>query len=66
MTDSAALADLFAAHRDRIRVDPVNAARLLRALTMSLTHPMIAAEASTAAEIVDLVLHGIGSRTTPS
>src|SRR6056297_134342 len=59
MTDSPALADLFAAHGDRIRVDPVNAARLLRALTMSLTHPMIAAEASTAAESVDLVLHGI-------
>src|SRR6056297_1886914 len=59
MTDSPALTDLFAAHSDRIRVDPVNAARLLRALTMSLTHPMIAAEASTAAESVDLVLHGI-------
>ena len=61
MTDSAALADLFAAHADRIRTEPVNAARLLRALTMSLTHPMIAAEASTAADIVDLVLHGIGT-----
>lgn len=61
MTDSAALTDLFAAHPDRIRTEPVNAARLLRALTMSLTHPMIAAEASTAAEIVDLILHGIGS-----
>jgi AcrR family transcriptional regulator len=60
MTDSPALAELFAAHRDRIRIAPVEAARLLRALTMSLTHPMIAAEASTAAEIVDLVLHGIG------
>ena len=66
MTDSPALADLFAAHADRIRTEPVNAARLLRALTMSLTHPMIAAEASTAAEIVDLVLHGIGSEHTPS
>jgi AcrR family transcriptional regulator len=61
MTDSPALAELFAAHGDRIRVEPVNAARLLRALTMSLTHPMVAAEASTAEEIVDLVLHGIGS-----
>jgi AcrR family transcriptional regulator len=61
MTDSPALADLFAANADRIRTEPVNAARLLRALTMSLTHPMIAAEASTAAEIVDVVLHGIGS-----
>jgi len=66
MTDSPALAELFAAHPDRIRTAPVEAARLLRALTMSLTHPMIAAEASTAAEIVDLVLHGIGSEQTPS
>ena len=66
MTDSPALAELFAAHLDRIRVAPVEAARLLRALTMSLTHPMIAAEASTAAEIVDLVLHGIGTEQTPS
>jgi AcrR family transcriptional regulator len=61
MTDSRALADLFAANSSRIRTDPVNAARLLRALTMSLTHPMIAAEASTAEEIVNFVLHGIGA-----
>ncbi len=66
MTDSPALVDLFTANADRIRTEPVNAARLLRALTMSLTHPMIAAEASTAAEIVDIVLHGIGSGLTPS
>ncbi len=61
MTDSPALAEIFAAHPDRIRTAPIEAARLLRALTMSLTHPMIAAEASTAAEIVDVVLHGIGT-----
>lgn len=61
MTDSPALTGLFAANSTRIRVDPVSSARLLRALTMSLTHPMIAAEASTAAEIVGLVLHGIGA-----
>lgn len=61
MTDSPALAELFAAHPNRIRVDPVVAARLLRSLTMSLTHPMIAAEAADAAEIVDHVLHGIGN-----
>lgn len=63
MTDSPALADIFAAHADRIRVQPIAAARLLRALTMSLTHPMIAAEASTAADIVDTVLHGVGTGT---
>jgi AcrR family transcriptional regulator len=70
MTDSPALAEIFAAHADRIRVDPVVAGRLLRALTMSLTHPMIAVEVSDAADIVDTVLYGIGSGsgsgTTPA
>jgi AcrR family transcriptional regulator len=61
MTDSPALTAIFAAHADRIRVEPGRAARMLRALTMSLTHPMVAAEASTAADIVDTVLHGIGT-----
>jgi AcrR family transcriptional regulator len=61
MTDSPALADIFAAHADRIRVEPTIAARHLRALTLSLTHPMIAAEAAEASDIVDAVLHGIGT-----
>ena len=61
MTDSPALTAIFAAHPEQIRVDPLVAARLLRALTMSLTHPMIAAEASAASEIVDTVLHGVGT-----
>jgi AcrR family transcriptional regulator len=64
MTDSPALAAIFAAHHDRLRVEPAVAARHLRALTLSLTHPMIAGEASPATEIVDTVLHGIGTGTT--
>ncbi|MEM9516388.1 MAG: helix-turn-helix domain-containing protein [Actinomycetota bacterium] len=60
MTDSPELAELFAAHPSRICTEPATAARYLRALTMSLTHPLIAAEAASAADIVDLVLHGIG------
>jgi hypothetical protein len=36
---------------------------MLRALTLSLTHPMIAAEASAASDIVDTVLHGVGTGT---
>jgi AcrR family transcriptional regulator len=64
MTDSPALAAIFAAHADRIRVDPTVAARHLRALTLSLTHPMIAAEQAGAPEIVDTLLHGIGTGTT--
>jgi AcrR family transcriptional regulator len=63
MTDSPALTAIFAAHPDRIRVEPAAAARLLRALTLSLTHPMIAAEASEASDIVDTVLHGVGTGT---
>jgi AcrR family transcriptional regulator len=61
MTDSPALVAVFAAHSDRLRVEPAVAARHLRALTLSLTHPMIAGEASPATEIVDTVLHGIGT-----
>ncbi len=63
MTDSPALTAIFEAHADQIRVEPLIAARLLRALTMSLTHPMIAAEASAASDIVDTVLHGVGTGT---
>jgi hypothetical protein len=61
MIDSQALTAIFAAHPDRIRVEPAAAARLLRALTLSLTHPMIAVEASEASDIVDTVLHGVGT-----
>lgn len=64
MTDSPALTAIFAAHADRIRIEPARAARMLRALALSLTHPMIAAEASAASDIVDTVLHGIGTGTT--
>jgi AcrR family transcriptional regulator len=65
MTDSPALTAIFAAHADRIRIEPARAARMLRALTLSLTHPMIAAEASAASDIVDTVLHGVGTGTAP-
>ena len=64
MTDSLALTAIFAAHADRIRVEPAHAARMLRALTLSLTHPMIAAEASAASDIVDTVLYGVGTGTS--
>ncbi len=63
MTDSPALAAIFAAYADRIRVEPAAAARMLRALTLSLTHPMIAVEAAEATDIVDTVLYGIGTGT---
>ena len=63
MTDSPALTAIFESHADRIRIEPAQAARMLRALTLSLTHPMIAAEASAASDIVDTVLRGVGTGT---
>jgi AcrR family transcriptional regulator len=59
MVDSDALVRLFAAHRDRISVEPIVAARLLRALTLSTTHPMLAGEPKEPEELVHLFLHGV-------
>jgi AcrR family transcriptional regulator len=56
--DSPALTSLFAAAPGRIRIEPAEAAALLRALTLALTHPMFVAEARPPAEIVDQFLHG--------
>jgi AcrR family transcriptional regulator len=61
IVDSDALVRLFDANRDRIAVEPIVAARLLRALTLSTTHPMLAGEPRSPDEIVQLFLHGIGS-----
>jgi AcrR family transcriptional regulator len=62
MADSDALARMFEAHRERITVEPIVAARLLRALTLSTTHPMLAGEPTTPDELVQLFLHGVGGR----
>ena len=55
---SQALAELLATEPGRLRIEPDDAARLLRALTLSATHPMLAAEPRCAADIVDLFLNG--------
>jgi AcrR family transcriptional regulator len=61
--DSPALAELFAAHRDRVRLAPATAARQLRALTLAVSHPaLIADEPLSPAEIVSLLLDGIRTR----
>jgi len=52
---------LFEAHRERLTVDPIVAARLLRALTLSTTHPLIAAEPMSPEEIRELFLHGVAA-----
>lgn len=58
LPDSRALTELFASEPTRLRIDPADAARLLRALSLSLTHPVMTAEPRPADEIVDLFLHG--------
>jgi AcrR family transcriptional regulator len=60
MADSDALVQLFDANRARITVEPIVAARLLRALTLSTTHPMLAGEPRSPVELVHLFLHGVG------
>lgn len=56
---SAALTELFRRHTDELTVSPEEAARLLRALALALTHPMLAAEAMPAERIVDVFLDGV-------
>lgn len=58
LPESAALVALLEPERDRLRRSPAAGARLLRAMTLSLTHPSMTPEPSTADEIVDLFLHG--------
>jgi AcrR family transcriptional regulator len=60
MPDSGALVRLFETNRAQITVEPIVAARLLRALTLSTTHPMLAGEPTSPDELVELFLHGVG------
>lgn len=59
LSESGGLTAIFERERERLRVEPAAAARLLRALTLSLTHPLLSAEPAPADEIVSVVLHGI-------
>jgi AcrR family transcriptional regulator len=49
-------------HKDRLGVPPADAARLLRALTISLTHPSLVEEPMSPKRIADLFLNGAGAR----
>ena len=60
--DSEALADIFASADSPLTVEPQQAARLLRALTMSTTHPMLSPDPMPAEDIVALLLRGIEVR----
>lgn len=62
LSDSTALAALFEPDRGSLRVDPTAAERLLRIITLSVTHPMLASEPLAPSDIVALLLHGIEAR----
>lgn len=59
LTDSDALTALFEPERSRLLIEPGMAARNLRALTLSMTHPMLAGRPTSAAEIVAFFLRGV-------
>lgn len=58
----AALAKLFAPHRDEIRCAPEEAARFLRAIAFAGTHPRLTDKPMTPHEIATLLLDGIRAR----
>lgn len=59
LPDSPALTALLAPERHRLTLEPVEAARLLRALAVALTHPKLTPEPMSAERIADVFLHGI-------
>lgn len=64
VADSDALVTLFEASRAKLSVEPIAAARLLRAFTLSVTHPMLIDEPMSPPEIVKLFLHGTCADTS--
>ena len=66
LPQSPGLAAIFASEPARVRVEPVVAARRLRAMTVTLTHPLMAPEPATPEEIVDAFLHGVATRSEGS
>src|SRR4051812_32951043 len=60
---SPSLAAIFASEPGRVRVDPAAAARRLRAMTLTLTHPLMTDDPATPEEIVDAFLHGVATQS---
>jgi len=59
LTDSVVLTAMFESEQAGLRITPDAAARMLRALTLSLTHPMLTGAPVSSSEIVATFLHGI-------
>lgn len=65
LTDSEVLTRLLAPDAHRLRMEPRAAARLLRALTLAMTHPMLSPEPQPAEHIAEVLLHGIERHPCP-
>ncbi len=61
LSDSDAVTEVFDSEAARLTVEPRKAGRLLRALTLSATHPMMTDEPMEPEEIVSILLDGIRS-----
>jgi AcrR family transcriptional regulator len=60
-----AIADLITPDQDQLRLDVLEAASALRAITFAMSHPIVGGgRLSDPQQIVDLVLHGICRRTS--
>jgi AcrR family transcriptional regulator len=57
--DSPALVGLFAAYGDELVVPPDRAARVLRAITIAMTHPLMAPEPARPADVASQFLYGV-------
>ena len=63
---NGAIADLITPDQDQLRLDVLQAASALRAITFAMSHPIVGGDRlSDPQQIVDLVLHGICQRTSP-
>lgn len=60
---SPSLEAIFASEAGRVRIEPAAAARRLRAMTVTLTHPLMTDDPATPDEIVDAFLHGVAARS---
>jgi AcrR family transcriptional regulator len=63
---SPGLVAIFASEPDSVRVDPETAARRLKAMTLTLTHPLMTDDPATPDEIVDAFLHGVARGSEPT
>ena len=60
---SEGLVAIFASEPGRVRVDAATAARRLKAMTLTLTHPLMSDDPASPDEIVDAFLHGMAARS---